>query len=159
MFEQYTDVELKRIAWETDNSDMKSEYFCRETAEEYKNMDDREISAIISKRMNARLIFKIKSSGKVNVGPIYVEHLFIELRRRQLKRKGVVELPIEIIYSDEEQQMFWEASREEREITRLEKEIENEKNTQFPNLEKIKKHEEEIEKLNGKINALYEKLY
>lgn len=102
MFEQYTDKELAKPSLLGGNSDMFDELECRRIANKYKNMGDEELEDLIDKIHTDIFEAHQGTSGKVNMGFINTSSISLELHRREFKRKGVAELPIEIVYSDEE---------------------------------------------------------
>jgi hypothetical protein len=93
-----------------------------------------------------------------------VEPLYLELRRREEKRNGVKELPIEVVYPEltkEEVERYELWNREVGPYIKtkvdMEWDIKNEKEITNPDLEKIKKCEEEIKKADEQIDFLTEK--
>jgi hypothetical protein len=154
MFEQYTDEELYKLDSLKYNPIMAKEARCRQVANEYKDMSDNELLDLISE-MHSK-VFKAhqRTFGKVHTWSLNTDHLFLELRRRELKRKGVTELPIEIVYSDEEMELQVKIDNEYGMINHLEYLIEEEEASASPDLGKIEEYKMKIVEVDKRIEEL-----
>lgn len=162
MFEQYTTKELEKMFTKrriiehslnrdlgvpnsySDEDDMLTEYFCRLAAEKYKDLTDEE------------LLERADDALKCHWYAVS-DDLSLEHYRRCFKAKGVTELPIRIVMP--------ELTIEEIALNNLmslysslELDLEDEKKSENPDPEKIKKLEKEIEIRNQELDEMIDSL-
>jgi hypothetical protein len=160
MFENMTTDQL--INSPQSDYDMIQEHKCRLIAEEYKDKSDAELEELIISEFQLRLRRKHISIAVIkNVHTHYprpfsheiAHNLRRELYRREMKQKGVKELPSKFkkLTQDEFDLLVESFKTRRKELENL---IESEKTSITPNEEIIKKCEEECKELQTKIDFM-----
>jgi hypothetical protein len=160
MFEQYSTEHLRKLALSMDNEGVYKEMFkeirCRANAEKYKNLNYNEILELIHKRNSLNLQPNESRHGYTYRAHYPIEHLFLELQRRSMKKRGIKKLPIEEKFTKDEEKDFGELEQCKESIKRLEEDIIKGKGSIYSDIKNII-YKKNIEKLEKKIVVINDK--
>jgi hypothetical protein len=143
MFEKYDTEELFRIGYSTKNEDMLAEYHCRQIAEKYKAISDKDLEDLEFYLYT----HPCRSTSKR-------ESVSLENYRRGMKAEGVTELPVRIEIPDFTPEEIICNNKLDK-LVYLQRRIEEEKNSSNLDTEKIKNLEQELAVCNKELHDLH----